>query len=67
MGHRVLALLAIVVGGAGTVAALALARVIDPNKLAFWREAVKPIPRDWVAIPVAPGPSSPIPKSPRNI
>ena len=40
-----LTLLAVVVGGAGTVAALALLRVIEPEKLAFWREKLKPIPR----------------------
>ena len=32
-----LTLLAVVVGGAGTVAALAVLKVIDPAKLAFWR------------------------------
>jgi hypothetical protein len=36
--HTVLlAILAIAVGGAGTVAALAYLKVIDPAKLAFWR------------------------------
>ena len=36
--HTVLlAILAIAVGGAGTVAALAYFKVIDPAKLAFWR------------------------------
>ncbi len=33
-----LALLAIVLGGVGSVAALAGLKVIDPAKLAFWRE-----------------------------
>ena len=43
MRHRslwrtvLLALVAIVIGGAGTVAALAVFKVIDPAKLAFWR------------------------------
>ena len=32
-----LAIVAIVIGGAGTVAALAGLKVIDPAKLAFWR------------------------------
>ena len=32
-----LAIVAIVIGGAGTVAALADLKVIDPAKLAFWR------------------------------
>ena len=36
--HTVLlAIVAIVIGGAGTVAALAGLKVIDPAKLAFWR------------------------------
>ena len=46
-----LTVVAIVIGGAGTVAALAAIKVIDPGKLAFWREKEKPIPADWVAIP----------------
>jgi Flp pilus assembly protein CpaB len=46
-----LTLMAIVIGGAGTVAALAALKVIDPEKLAFWRERRRPIPADWVAIP----------------
>ena len=37
--HTVLlAILAIAIGGAGTVAALAYLKVIDPAKLAFWRK-----------------------------
>ena len=43
--------MAIVIGGAGTVALLGATRVIDLGKLAFWREREKPIPADWVAIP----------------
>ena len=46
-----LTLVAVVIGGAGTVAALAALKVIDPEKLAFWREKEKPIPADWVAVP----------------
>ena len=45
-----LTLLAIVLGGGGTVAALAFFKMIDPAKLAFWRKP-EPIPADWVAIP----------------
>ena len=38
LSHTVLlALLAIVIGGAGTVAATGGLKVIDPAKLAFWR------------------------------
>ncbi|MGO9111851.1 MAG: hypothetical protein ACLP9L_21705 [Thermoguttaceae bacterium] len=47
-----LAFLAIVIGGAVTVAALAGLKVIDPAKLAFWRQKVEPIPADWVPVPV---------------
>ena len=46
-----LAFVAIVVGGAGTVAALAAFKVIDPAKLAFWRSEVA-IPADWIPIPM---------------
>ncbi len=47
-----LAVVAIVGGGAATVAALAGLKVIDPAKLAFWRS--KPaIPAGWIAIPVS--------------
>ena len=50
--HTVLlAILAIAIGGAGTVAALAYLKVIDSAKLAFWRSK-KSIPADWVPIPV---------------
>jgi hypothetical protein len=50
--HTVLlAILAITIGGAGTVAALAYLKVIDPAKLAFWKSN-KSIPADWVPIPV---------------
>ncbi len=46
------AFVAIVIGGAGTVAALAWLRVIDPAKLAFWRS--KPgIPAGWIGIPIS--------------
>ena len=54
MRHRslwrtvLLALVAIVIGGAGTVAALAGFKVIDPGKLAFWRTPERPIPADWI-------------------
>ena len=37
-----LSLLAIAIGGAGTVAALAGLKVIDPAKLAFWRSKHRP-------------------------
>ncbi len=40
-----LALAAIIVGGAGTVAALAFFRVVEPERLAFWRAKEKPDPR----------------------
>ena len=50
-GTVLLTLAAIVVGGAGSVGALAALRVIDPGSLAFWRSREKPIPADWVAIP----------------
>ncbi len=45
-----LALLAIVIGGAATVAALAGLRVIDPARLAFWRSNKPKIPLGWVAL-----------------
>jgi Flp pilus assembly protein CpaB len=47
-----LPILAIAVGGAGTVAALAYSGVIDPAKLAFWRSK-EGHPADWIAIPVS--------------
>ena len=47
-----LAILAIVVGGAGTVAALACFKVIDPAKLAFWRSK-EVIPRAGFPFPCA--------------
>ncbi|MGO8691932.1 MAG: hypothetical protein ACLQLG_20110 [Thermoguttaceae bacterium] len=59
MRHRslwrtvLLALVAIVIGGAGTVAALAVFKVIDPGKLAFWRTPERPIPADWIPIPLS--------------
>ena len=59
MRHRspwrtvLLALVAIVIGGAGTVAALACLKVIDPAKLAFWRTQGKPIPAGWIPIPLS--------------
>ncbi len=46
-----LALLAIVIGGAGTVTALAMLKMIDPAKLAFWRSG-DAIPKDYVSVPV---------------
>ena len=46
-----LAVVAIVGGGAGTVAALAYFNVIDAGKLAFWRSD-DAIPKDYLPIPV---------------
>ena len=46
-----LALGAIVIGGAGTVGGLAAFKVIDPAQLAFWRSK-HPIPAGWIPIPV---------------
>ena len=48
-----LALLVLVVGGAATVAGLVRLRVVDPARLAFWRQPQKQYPDDWVAVPVA--------------
>ena len=48
-----LALVAIVFGGAGTVAVLGVTKVIDLGKLAFWRSKAEPIPAGWIAVPVA--------------
>ena len=45
-------LLVLGVGGAATVAGLVGLRVIDPARLAFWRQP-KGYPDDWVAIPVS--------------
>ncbi len=45
-------LLVLVVGGAATMAALVGLRVVDPGRLAFWRQA-KGYPADWVAVPIA--------------
>ena len=59
MRHRspwltvLLALAAIVIGGAGTVAALAYFNVIDRDKLAFWRAKENLIPADCIAIPLS--------------
>ena len=50
-----LILAAIILGGGGTVAALAGLKVIDPAKLAFWRNK-DTIPAGWVAIPMCPRP-----------
>lgn len=47
-----LALLAIVIGGAGTVGALAGFKVIDPARLAFWRSK-KTHPKGWIPIPLS--------------
>ncbi len=58
MRHRspwrtvLLALLAVVVGGAGTVAALAYFNVIDREKLAFWRAKETSIPADCIPVPL---------------
>ncbi len=61
MRHRslwrtvLLALVAIVIGGAGTVGALVALKVIDPAQLAFWRTKEKKervIPKGWIAVPV---------------
>ena len=46
-----LAILAIAVGGAGTVAALAYFNVIDAAKLAFWRSR-EADPTGWIPIPM---------------
>jgi len=43
--------LTLVVGGAGTVAALGALNVVDLDKLAFWREK-NTIPEGWVGIPI---------------
>lgn len=47
--------LAVVLGGAGTVAALAYLKVIDPAKLAFWRNG-RSHPDGWIAVPISPRP-----------
>ena len=47
-----LTLLAIVIGGAGTVATLAALKVIDPAKLAFWRSQ-ETHPAGWISIPLS--------------
>lgn len=53
-----LAVLAVVGGGAATIAALAGMKIIDPAKLAFWKS--KPAyPADWVAIPICAKPIPP--------
>jgi hypothetical protein len=48
---------ALVIGGVGTVAALGALKVIDLQRLAFWRKP-QPIPADWIAIPIC---AKPIP------
>jgi Flp pilus assembly protein CpaB len=48
-----LALGAIAIGGAGTVAVLGATNVIDLGRLAFWREKANPIPPGWIAVPVS--------------
>ncbi len=51
--HTVLlAIVAIAIGGAGTVAALAYLKVIDPAKLAFWRRQ-EAIPAGCIPVPIA--------------
>jgi hypothetical protein len=46
-----LAGLAVVIGGGGTVAALAYFKVIDPAKLAFWRSR-QGHPAGWIPVPI---------------
>ena len=46
-----LGLAAILVGGVGTVAVLGATKVIDLQRLAFWRKTPT-IPADWIAIPL---------------
>ena len=53
-----LALVAIVIGGAGTVALLGVTKVIDLAKLAFWRARKNRFPRAGLAFPC---PLEPIP------
>ena len=49
-----LSILAIAVGGAGTVAVLGATKVIDLGRLAFWRaRAADPLPPGWIAVPVS--------------
>jgi hypothetical protein len=50
--RALLTLVTIVVGGVGTVAALAGLKVIDPAKLAFWKSK-DAIPAGWVGIPLS--------------
>ena len=47
-----LAVGAIVIGGAATVGLLAATNVVPLAKLEFWRPQAAPIPRDWIAVPV---------------
>ena len=61
-----LAILAIAVGGAGTVAALVFFNVIEPAKLAFWRNNVA-VHKGWVRIPVCPRPIPPYTKITRDL
>lgn len=59
-----LSILAIAVGGAGTVAVLGATKVIDLGRLAFWRaRAADPLPPGWIAVPVMPGRFPPMRKS----
>ena len=53
----ILVLLAIVLGGGGSVFALGAMNVIDLGKLAFWKQP-KPFPADWVELPLC---AQPIP------
>ena len=57
-----LSFLAIVIGGAGTVAALAGLKVIDPAKLAFWRSK-ETHPAGWIRLPLRPARSPPTRRS----
>ena len=47
--------LAITVGGAGTVAVLAWFNIVDPARLAFWQKPYEapPVPADWVKVYVS--------------
>ena len=48
-----LAIVAIVGGGAVTVGALAALKVIDPAKLAFWKSKEIIYPKDWIGVPIS--------------
>ena len=65
-GKVLLGFSAIVIGGVGTVAALGYLKVIDLERLAFWKKT-QTIPADWIAIPICASPSRPIRQSPATI